>query len=72
MFKLNRKALKFLQRALLLLVFLVLGLVLTSQYLLYRQITSIKGGGELSDMAARVSTLYGSNKKLTRQLSERT
>lgn len=72
MLRLNNKTLKFLQKIILLIFFLVVGIVLTNQYLLYRQISSIQKGSDASSMVTRLSQLYNDNEKLKIQLNERT
>ena len=68
---LNKATVSFIQKILLLAVFLVLGVVITNQYLLYRQLGNIKEGSDPGDMAVRVSKLYADNEKLKTQLNER-
>ena len=68
---LNKATVSFIQKILLLAVFLVLGVVITNQYLLYRQLGTIKEGSDPGDMAVRVSKLYADNEKLKTQLNER-
>lgn len=63
---------KFFQKIILLIFFLVVGIVLTNQYLLYRQISSIQKGSDASSMVTRLSQLYNDNEKLKVQLNERT
>lgn len=72
MLRLNNKTMKFFQKIILLIFFLVVGIVLTNQYLLYRQISSIQKGSDASSMVTRLSQLYNDNEKLKVQLNERT
>ena len=72
MLKLKVTTIRFLQRLLLLVFFLVFGLVLTNQYLLYRQVGQIKEGSDAGSLAVRISQLYSDNEKLRLQLNERT
>jgi len=72
MLKLRLQTIRILQRILLLVFFLVFGLVLTNQYLLYRQVGQIKEGNDAGSLAVRLSQLYSDNGKLKMQLDERT
>jgi len=55
-----------------LLLFLVFGIMLTNQYLIYTKIGSIKSAQDPQMIAVRVSQLYFDNAKLKEQLDERT
>jgi len=72
MLKLKATTVRFMQRILLLAFFLVFGLVLTNQYLLYRQVGQIKEGNDAGSLTVRLSQLYDDNEKLKQQLDERT
>jgi len=72
MLKLNNKTSRFFQKIILLVFFLVVGIVLTNQYLLYRQISTIRQGSDANSLVMRLSQLYSDNEKLQSQFTERT
>ncbi len=70
MSKLNRLML-ILRRVAWLLLFLIVGIMLTNQYIIYTKIGSIRSAQDPQMMAVRVSQLYFDNAKLKAQLVER-
>jgi len=70
MSKLN-KLMLILRRVGWLLLFLIAGIMITNQYIIYTKIGSIKSAQDPQMMAVRVSQLYFDNQKLQKQLDER-
>lgn len=60
-----------LRRVAWLLLFLIVGIMLTNQYIIYTKIGSIKSAQDPQMMAVRVSQLYFDNAKLKAQLNDR-
>lgn len=68
MLKLNKTAKIILNRAIWLVTFLVLGILVTNQYMLYKKINLISSPEDPQSKALRVSQLYNDNEKLRQQL----
>jgi len=71
MSKLN-KLMLILRRVGWLLIFLIVGILVTNQYIIYTKIGSIKTAQDPQMLAVRVSQLYFDNQKLQEQFDERT
>lgn len=70
--RLNKKTFELLiRRSVWIMIFLVLGVILTNQYVLYTKIGAIKSADDPQMMAVRVSQLYFDNAKLKAQLDDR-
>jgi len=70
MLKFNSVTREVVSKLLLLAAFLVLGLLIASQYILYQKLWFTQSPSDVSEKAVRVSSLYSDNNKLRQQLSE--